>query len=151
MIKIISITGAFATIVVLLSCSGNDFPENDKSIIPVNSTVDKLPPASEDSTVVPVNIDLASPMPATTSAAGAAPKVAGLNPAHGEPGHRCDISVGAPLNSPATSLNAQPAAPVSIPAPVTNAKANGSARVNPPHGEPGHDCSIAVGAPLNKD
>lgn len=23
----------------------------------------------------------------------------GLNPAHGQPGHRCDIAVGAPLNS----------------------------------------------------
>ena len=27
---------------------------------------------------------------------------AGLNPAHGQPGHRCDIAVGAPLNSKPT-------------------------------------------------
>ena len=34
-----------------------------------------------------------------------------MNPAHGAPGHRCDISVGAPLNSPAPEAK-QPAAPV---------------------------------------
>ncbi|MEI9909110.1 MAG: hypothetical protein WDO71_05235 [Bacteroidota bacterium] len=34
--------------------------------------------------------------PATTSNPVS---TAGLNPAHGQPGHRCDISVGAPLDS----------------------------------------------------
>jgi hypothetical protein len=28
------------------------------------------------------------------------PTAAGLNPPHGQPNHRCDIAVGAPLNSP---------------------------------------------------
>lgn len=51
-----------------------------------------------------------------------------LNPAHGQPGHRCDIAVGQPLNSQ--------------PKPQNNAK------VNPPHGQPGHRCDLAVGAPL---
>lgn len=51
-----------------------------------------------------------------------------LNPPHGEPGHRCDIAVGQPLNS----------------APVQQTNAN----VNPPHGQPGHRCDLAVGAPL---
>jgi hypothetical protein len=31
----------------------------------------------------------------------------GMNPPHGEPGHRCDIAVGAPLNS-------KPAAPTTV-------------------------------------
>ncbi len=51
-----------------------------------------------------------------------------LNPAHGEPFHRCDIPVGAPLNSPpasttrpATTNQVQTAAPqVSSPAPTTS-------------------------------
>lgn len=54
---------------------------------------------------------------------------AGLNPPHGQPGHRCDIAVGAPLGS-GNLLN------------------NTTAGLNPAHGQPGHRCDIAVGAPL---
>jgi hypothetical protein len=78
------------------------------------------------------------------------------NPKHGEPGHRCDIAVGAPLNSkpqtPVQNQQSQTAAtPVQItPGQETNkpviTKTNG---LNPKHGEPGHRCDIAVGAPLN--
>lgn len=51
-----------------------------------------------------------------------------LNPAHGEPGHRCDIPVGKPLNSkPEKKL---------------------SGNLNPAHGQPGHRCDLPVGAPL---
>ncbi|WP_107039261.1 hypothetical protein [Brumimicrobium mesophilum] len=28
---------------------------------------------------------------------------------------------------------------------------NGAVKLNPPHGEPGHDCAIAVGQPLNSN
>lgn len=74
-----------------------------------------------------------------------------LNPEHGAPGHRCDIAVGAPLNSPGST----PApAPISTPAPVTlkpqtpPQPANNNVRLNPAHGQPGHDCAIPVGQPL---
>ena len=42
----------------------------------------------------------------------------GLNPPHGKPGHRCDIAVGAPLNSaPAKAATASPViTPVAVPA-----------------------------------
>ncbi len=91
----------------------------------------------------------------------------GMNPPHGQPGHRCDISVGAPLNSPpgnqpkpGTAITQQvnpsavtttPAAqPTAAPALLDpNAPAT-PAGMNPPHGQPGHVCSIAVGAPLPK-
>ncbi len=106
---------------------------------------------------------------------------AGLNPAHGEPGHRCDISVGAPLDSPPGNVpdestviqggnqSISTSQPVQVqpgqksvmfqdgsqpaPQPVaqpSTAPAGGSAsgRVNPAHGEPGHDCSVPVGQPL---
>ena len=78
-----------------------------------------------------------------------------INPAHGQPGHRCDIAVGAPL--PATAQAANPTSgtlntAANQPAALTannssaNAPANG---LNPAHGQPGHRCDIAVGAPLN--
>lgn len=64
-----------------------------------------------------------------------------LNPAHGQPGHRCDIPVGAPLNSASTnsSTNAQSGTPV---------KNSDGVALNPPHGQPGHRCDIKVGDPL---
>lgn len=68
-----------------------------------------------------------------------------LNPEHGQPGHRCDLEVGAPLNVPA-----QPK--LATPPPVFQPQASGSvaAGTNPAHGQPGHDCAIPVGAPLPK-
>lgn len=83
----------------------------------------------------------------------------GLNPAHGQPGHRCDIAVGAPLNSaPTQQVQASPTQTgqtvqvnagqknvvTTTTTPVKTAKG-----MNPPHGQPGHRCDIPVGAPLN--
>jgi hypothetical protein len=67
------------------------------------------------------------------------------NPAHGQPGHRCDIPVGAPLNSPPANTNS--ASPVinNSGSPVIN---GGTAKINPPHGQPGHRCDVKVGDPL---
>lgn len=65
-----------------------------------------------------------------------------LNPAHGQPGHRCDIKVGAPLNSaPAQTNTATP-----IMTNGTNSSSTG--KLNPAHGQPGHRCDIKVGDPL---
>lgn len=75
-----------------------------------------------------------------------------LNPAHGMPGHRCDISVGAPLDSkpsqPATSTTTVQATPTQAAPPVVLPQATGKG-LNPAHGQPGHRCDIAVGAPLD--
>lgn len=100
----------------------------------------------------------------------------GLNPAHGQPGHRCDIAVGEPLNSkPAATTPTVTSTPAVTPSvsttpsispilnptgtttttisPVTSqpaaTKTKTAPGMNPPHGEPGHKCEIAVGAPLN--
>lgn len=121
-------------------------------------------------------------VPTTTAPPSAIPptaNVAGLNPAHGQPGHRCDIAVGAPLNSapspaggitpPSGVLGAAPAplgtAPVPLGGPrvsvppspgggltpsIGNQPVVTAPGMNPPHGQPGHDCAIAVGAPLKK-
>ena len=85
----------------------------------------------------------------------------GLNPAHGQPGHRCDIAVGAPLNSAPTqgqTTTAQPAQTVQVNAnqpnmvttkTVTAAPVKVGKGMNPSHGQLGHRCDIPVGAPLN--
>lgn len=89
----------------------------------------------------------------------AAPIIPGgkLNPAHGQPGHRCDIAVGAPLpaagaspvlNNPTLPVQntATSATPVAQPQPAVATVANG---LNPAHGQPGHRCDIPVGQPLS--
>jgi hypothetical protein len=70
-------------------------------------------------------------------------KGAGLNPRHGEPGHRCDIAVGQPLDSKPTKQR-----PLIV-NPLTIAPAVPADGLNPKHGQPGHRCDIAVGQPLN--
>lgn len=86
--------------------------------------------------------------------------VSNPNPPHGEPGHRCDIPVGASLDTPmpegytppaaqqpTSPVMQQPTSPV-----IQQQSAPSTAGVknpNPPHGEPGHRCDIAVGASLD--
>ena len=78
-----------------------------------------------------------------------------LNPEHGKPGHRCDLAVGAPLNAPpvtnstqSTVASAPTIVPVATPKAEPKTEAT-NATLNPKHGEPGHRCDLAVGAPLN--
>ena len=99
-------------------------------------------------------------LPANNDSAAAFKAGVTLNPQHGEPGHRCDIAVGAPLNAPVTNIQPNVSAP---PPPASSATTNtnidvqkvlpqaspSSTALNPKHGEPGHRCDIAVGAPLN--
>ncbi|MCW1147087.1 hypothetical protein [Flavobacterium lacisediminis] len=89
----------------------------------------------------------------------------GMNPPHGQPGHRCEIAVGAPLNSkPVQKTKPQTITPVvntkTVEQPVMNVNSKSSSAtivgsstppgMNPPHGQEGHRCDIAVGAPLPK-
>ena len=107
----------------------------------------------------PANVVATAPVTAASPAATAK----GMNPKHGEPSHRCDIPVGAPLNSPVQKTNAAatanqpatvgPVAPTAVTTanPTFNPLANAAPAdgLNPKHGDPGHRCDIAVGAPLN--
>ncbi len=131
---------------------------SDAVMQPSEPTVSDAPvqvPAADTGgiTTMPVSTTIAPPQPAASTAAG-------MNPAHGAPGHRCDIAVGAPLSSapaanPAsgTQVTAQPpSSPVITSSPTINSQpvVKTAPGMNPPHGEPGHDCAIAVGAPLKK-
>lgn len=72
-----------------------------------------------------------------------------VNPAHGLPGHRCDLPVGAPLTASAGSTpNPTPTSQLPSTS-VSPIRLDQSPTVNPPHGEPGHDCSVPVGAKLD--
>ncbi|HEX5652979.1 MAG TPA: hypothetical protein VFX58_07895 [Chitinophagaceae bacterium] len=115
--------------------------------------------------VQPVQPVATTATPATTAK--------GLNPAHGQPGHRCDIAVGAPLDSKPINVTANQTTTTTTPAqnPVTpmqvtpilpasnnnnatapaNAETKTAAGLNPAHGQPGHRCDLAVGAPLPAD
>lgn len=81
-----------------------------------------------------------------------------LNPAHGQPAHRCDIYVGQPIDAkpvPALTKGATTTAPTPAPPAVQLTEVGTPQPVktlpgmNPPHGEPGHRCDITVGQPLN--
>ena len=93
---------------------------------------------------------------------------AGMNPAHGQPGHRCDIPVGAPLNSPPGQGAGQTSAPAAQPSqggflggdaqaqapaqqqqmPKQETAPGMKGKPNPAHGQPGHRCDVSVGQPL---
>jgi len=139
----------YATLILAISlltaCGSKD--ENTTPDVPASNTT--VPAQSQP---MPAN-GTVNPAPASTSTA--------LNPAHGQPGHRCDIAVGAPLNSPAAQPAPAPTPTVtpiqSTPATATpanellprKATTSSGAGLNPAHGQPGHRCDIAVGAPLN--
>ncbi len=154
-----------AVAVSLMSCASKT-PEIDKSIIPAEAAKPVMNNIISDTAKTqPMVVNpAASNVPVITSAPVSATPVvnskggSGPNPAHGQPGHRCDIAVGAPLNSPAANtakpqvqtISTAPTsttAPSAVAAPVNT---DPNAKLNPAHGQPGHDCSIAVGAPLKK-
>ncbi len=87
---------------------------------------------AKDGAMTPQNAVVEAP--ANNKAAGEVK----LNPAHGQPGHSCNVPVGAPLTAAA-------AAPAGQPAQVAPAAPQGQqllpdGKVNPPHGQPGHVC-----------
>lgn len=115
-------------------------------------------------TAQPVQVSQGQQQVVTTTTAAPAKVAKGMNPAHGQPGHRCDIPVGSPLNSPVakpatntaqsgtTSQNftvTPPPANNAVPALLSTEEAVADG-MNPAHGKPGHRCDIAVGAPLPK-
>ncbi len=105
------------------------------------------------STTQPTITNIKTPVINTTPAKVVTTTASGPNPEHGKPGHRCDIAVGAPLDSkPAATVSTQPATAVTSTPVINTATPAGTpvaAGLNPEHGKPGHRCDIAVGAPLD--
>lgn len=89
------------------------------------------------------------PQQAAAKPAPAGKTAPGMNPAHGAPGHRCDIAVGAPLSSPKAQTTAVTPQPTPTPVPAQNTVASGEKPAkNPAHGAPFHRCDLQVGDPL---
>ena len=101
----------------------------------------------------------------TTASATTTVTPAGMNPPHGQPKHRCDLPVGAPLNTAATKTTTPAKTTTVVSTPVITNAANSvppllattpeaaptPEGMNPPHGQAKHRCDIAVGAALPKE
>lgn len=145
-----------SNIIVPTTGPGSPTTTQPVQVQPNNNTTTTSQPVI--TTTQPVATVTQPATPVTTTAVG-------LNPAHGQPGHRCDIAVGAPLNSapttptvtPTTAATNNPVMVKSNPQPVETQKifttptntTTTAAGLNPEHGKPGHRCDIAVGAPLD--
>jgi hypothetical protein len=151
-----------ASAVVFCSCDKKESSAEETQEITA-STRDSENPSAEITEVnqnsVPSMGPIATPFPAEVSNSNAKPA---LNPEHGQPHHRCDLAVGAPLNSapqPNTApqmvvpqlnslnntINTNPVPALRVPANATSPKP----ALNPEHGQPHHRCDLAVGAPLS--
>jgi hypothetical protein len=141
----ISLYTCLAFIFFAFSCTNNNTPEIDTSLIQFNQTDSLLLPAESlvtQSKMAPAAINSQAIPVAPTEAY----TQAGLNPPHGQPGHDCSIAVGAPLKG--NSMQVAPSSPAP-PSPVLTSPPSGNTgKLNPPHGQPGHDCAIPVGQPL---
>lgn len=145
----------FVTALLFTSCKKELEPQDStipSKIVPFTEAVN----TQQDQTVLPAQ----TPQNPNTVNQNATPIAVakGMNPAHGQPNHRCDIAVGAPLNSPVVPAKSTPAVPQQNTAvPATIAAPNPAATtptpegMNPPHGQEKHRCDIAVGAPLPKE
>ena len=127
------------------ACNNNNRPDIDTSLVNIAA-----PPAApaKDSASALLNSGNTTPATINNSAAVA------LNPPHGQPGHDCAIPVGSPLNGKPNAAKPQPSAPSAVPTLTTQpqmlpfANSGNSVALNPPHGQPGHNCAIPVGQPL---
>ena len=123
--------------------------DDDAMLINMAPATSGASTAGSGGSLTPITTPSGTQQPVTAPATQAGKTAAALNPEHGQPNHRCDIPVGAPLDSPAP----QPAAttsPAANAAPAVQAQpASTESGANPPHGQPGHRCDIPVGAPLS--
>lgn len=153
----------FVSTLLLISCKKEIEPQNSTTptnMVPFTEVGKQMrneatmtSEAKQNSNIVNQNQSVATPVSVAK----------GMNPAHGQPLHRCDIAVGAPLNSPVAvpkntpstqqttpqlsqSVATDPANTATTPV-VTTPTPEG---MNPPHGQTNHRCDIAVGAPLPK-
>ncbi|WP_290841903.1 hypothetical protein [Flavobacterium sp.] len=154
-----SILSAFAIAFVTVSCKKELEPQ--ESSVPLTQTdaaaaptaqnavqPQQIQPGQQQMQVQPQQVQQVQQPQATAP---------GMNPPHGQPGHRCDIPVGSSLSQPVkTAATPTTATPGQAPATITKVNPATAATavktapgMNPPHGQPGHRCDIAVGAPLN--
>jgi hypothetical protein len=141
-----------ALTITLISCKNNDENANAVPKVITPFTQQTVATTETDQQAAPQKHNLFQENNAISTPSVAA----GVNPAHGQPNHRCDIAVGAPLNSPANGTAVTPQSnQVQMQPQVQTVTQSSTAKtvtpkgMNPPHGQPNHRCDIPVGAPLN--
>lgn len=156
-----------STCLLFFSCKKELNPQ-DSANAGSNPQTESMPSSTENKALTPstnVNTVVSQPVNAQNSTvnSAAAKTLPGMNPPHGQANHRCDIAVGAPLNSPIKK--AEPVKTIATPTVQTSASPTATPAIlnpntvttvtqpgmNPPHGQAGHLCSVAVGAPLPKE
>lgn len=162
-----SLLGVLTLSLIICSCKKELEPQ--QSSVPLTSPVAQTAPNAPAQQQPTAMQNAPAPQNVVTTMPAQPTKVApGMNPAHGQPNHRCDIPVGAPLSSPLASTPAKPVMTIDpskmtqTQTPAANAtpallKPTAQAAtpvatapgMNPPHGQPNHRCDIAVGAPLS--
>ena len=157
------ILSIFLLVAVLFSCKKELQPQ-DSSTNTATTTTGATTPTNAAGPSGPVSLGApGSPQIQPVSAGGAQPKPVGkgMNPPHGQPGHRCDIPVGASLSTPPKATAAPPTQTLSVNKPTSGSQPAETPELlkapvpetapgmNPPHGQPGHKCEIPVGQPLN--
>jgi hypothetical protein len=153
----------FVSSILLISCKKETEPQNNNAtsnVVPFTEVGKQMRNETATATQIGENSNIVNQNQAVSAPV---PVAKGMNPAHGQPLHRCDIPVGAPLNSPVakskttavtpqiTSQQSQtvttnPANTATTPVVATPTPEG----MNPPHGQTNHRCDIAVGAPLPK-
>jgi len=149
----------FVASIFLTSCKKELEPQDSSETPLTEAAATPADPANPVQVAQPQVQATPAPAPVQTGQpvqqAPVAKTAPGMNPPHGQPNHRCDIAVGAPLNSPKGQTPPAPPAPkpattvqkVNTPQPAATVTPTAPG-MNPPHGQPGHRCEIAVGAPL---
>jgi hypothetical protein len=154
----------------MISCSPGQKESKQVTVQEQNQMPEALLKADTSATISLVSDTVqASETQKETAVVNTAANPPELNPAHGQPFHRCDIPVGSPLNSvaPAKSAQIKPATPVNktgmaptienaarlnnqqVNNPASTSVATGTLpKLNPPHGQPFHRCDIPVGSAL---
>lgn len=154
------IASAFLAAILFTSCKKELEPQASSEASVVEAGTPETQTIQQEFNVENPNDQMVqNPNPVQTQAA--ANTAPGMNPPHGQPNHRCDIAVGAPLSSPKGNMPTPPPAPVQqqmpqqgqasvMPVDMSSGTTATKPGMNPPHGQAGHLCEIAVGAPLPK-
>ena len=149
----------FVSSILLTSCKKEVEPQNNATttnVVPFTEVGKQMKTEASTATQVQQTTNTVNP---NNTVANGGQVTAGMNPAHGQPSHRCDIPVGAPLNSPPASTASKPVVqqqnqPVPTSSSVTTSTPVAATPtpegMNPPHGQTNHRCDIAVGAALPK-
>ncbi|MBX2952623.1 MAG: hypothetical protein KF870_08960 [Leadbetterella sp.] len=150
----------FLAALVLVACNKEE-EKGETAQAPAPSAIEAATASGAASAPVTYTTSPAQQVPAAGTPAAGTPVGVKLNPPHGEPGHLCEIAVGAPLPpqgvlpapvemGPERPTPIDPGPTSIINRPLNTVVFNGpKPKFNPAHGQPWHTCDLEVGAPLN--